>query len=173
MRAMRGFGLLEVVLAMGIVALVLGSVIGVLRMATRRSDLAARRVSAMYLAQESLEQARALRDSAAQDGRNNRWTELFGASSASGRFSHESDPVIGNRWMFRQQASETIQLDGVSYVRTTTVGPLPEEYATQLGLNASAVQQLGRRVEAHVKWGEAAGESVRAATYLMDWRPGS
>ena len=172
MRSDRGFGLLEVVLATGIVALVLGAVLSVLSVSARRADLAARRVTAMYLAGESLEQARALRDSAAQDDRNAHWTGVLPVQE-SGRFERRQDGT-GFHWLFTASPAEEITLaDGVTYKRTVMVAALPQVFGDQIGLPADNLSQIGRHIDVRVTWGTSVGESVRASTYLTDWRPGS
>lgn len=168
----RGFGLLEVVIATGIISLVLGSVLGLLNSTVRKADTAARRTTAMHLAQQSLEEARALRDSAAIDKRNKRWTDQF--STGKGVFSRNNDGQ-GFGWTFNIGSNdEPITLaDGVTYTRTVEVLSLPDTYASQIGMSENESNALGRQVSVVVSWGNGVGESVQASTYLTDWRPGA
>ena len=169
----RGFGLLEVVIATGIISLVLGSVLGLLNSTVRKADAAARRTTAMHLAQQSLEEARALRDSAAIDKRNKRWTDNNQFPTGKGVFARND--IQGFRWIFNTGSNdESITLaDGVTYTRTVDVLPLPDTYASQIGMSKDELNALGRQVSVVVSWGNGVGESVQASTYLTDWRPGA
>ena len=77
----RGFGLVEVLVASAILALVVGGSIALMRSSLRRTVLAADRTVAMNLAQEAIEAIRSARDTTYTDQINNLWQVNIGGDN--------------------------------------------------------------------------------------------
>ena len=190
----RAFGLLEVVISSGILALVLGAATGLIRASLRRTVLAADRSVAMNLAQEPIEQLRSARDSTFIDGNpatnwstylpDSRCDVVLHASSGQNCISYKINPPIGtDAWSVVPGIESPISLNGQDYTREiyiNTPGPssLPPEpsFIANTGIAGAGTTILDtdvvRRIHVIVRWDNNT-QAVEAASYLTNWRSGS
>ncbi|MBI2590021.1 hypothetical protein HYW32_03335 [Candidatus Berkelbacteria bacterium] len=197
--ATRGFGLLEVVLATGILALVVTGAVALLNGALRRANLSAERTTAMNLAQEGIELVRAARDITFIDDENNAWDANLPISTDEGTLQAAgSDPygiayvlVPGSgglyAWQLRKNypptafigggianGIQTIPLNDIDYQREVYVTVPSLGYVTQAGLpNGVTDDDIIRKIKVIVRWGDSAGQAVESITYLTNWRTGT
>lgn len=169
---MRGFGLLEVVIASGILAIVVGAAVGLVRSSLRRTVIGLERTVAMNLAQESIEQLRSARDSIHTDGIVNEWTSGWGDVSceAASNCAPFRVSFVAGRWQVSQTGAEEIEVDGQTYRREVYIS-VPTGYAANVGLGQSADVDLARKVHVIVRW-DGNAQAVESATFLTNWRSG-
>ena len=172
-----GFGLLEVVLASAILALVVGAATGLVRSSLRRTVLALDRTVAMNLAQESIEQLRSARDSTFIDGATNAWDANLPVTDCDGDVLHP-DPscqsfVISQAsgvWSVQQGSAQSIPMNGRDFTREIYIS-VPNGYAANAGLLSQTDQDVVRRVHVIVRWDNNT-QAVESATYFTNWRSG-
>lgn len=174
----RGFGLLEVVLASGVLAMVVGAAVGLVRSSLRRTVIGLERTVAMNLAQEPIEQLRSARDSVHIDGRVNTWTDGWGAAgttSCTGSIV-DTQPACSFRVSYDSQGwrvqggIEEIVVDGQAFQREVYIS-VPSGTAASVGLSSGDDAELARKVHVIVRW-DANTQAVEAATILTNWRSG-
>ena len=157
-RAQRGFGLLEVILASGVLAMVVGAAVGLVRSSLRRTTIGLERSVAMNLAQEPIEQLRSARDSIFIDqvvinGQPNTWKESWPTSSQNlcEVLITDSNPTCsvfrvteksGGGWQINS-GNESISLNGQTYTREVYIST-PAGYAASLGTGATNDAELVR-----------------------------
>lgn len=180
-RSQRGFGLLEVVLASGILAMVVGAAVGLVRSSLRRTTIGLERSVAMNLAQEPIEQLRSVRDSVYIDGAPNTWTDGWGAAGQAGcdgsidlsqsscQTVFEVTKDVNGRWQVQPGRGLPIPLNGQEFRREVYIST-PVGYAINVGTGATNDAELVRKVRVIVRWGD--NQAVEALTYLTNWRTG-
>ncbi|MBI4185438.1 hypothetical protein HY524_00095 [Candidatus Berkelbacteria bacterium] len=195
-----GFGLLEVVLSAGILALVTGASVGLMNGSLRRATLASDRTTAMNLAVEAVEAVRDARDTTAIDATANAWTAYF-PNQLSTSEGTPTNPTPGDSYglvytstgsgnwcvwkLVKTVASpclptainngiETISLGGQQYTREIYLTtPAPLDYPAVAGLTGVTEADVIVKVTVIVRWGNAtAKEAVSSIVYLTDWRSG-
>lgn len=177
----KGFGLIEVLVASAILALVVGGAITLMRTSLRRTVLAADRTVAMNLAQEAVEAVRSGRDTTYTDQIVNSWVANMGGDSpGSTSYKLDLSQLNGQGSVYSLvSGSEVITLNQVDFKREIFVD-IPSGFTANAGikLNGSTVsdRQVIRRIRVLVSWGDLNNpsplEQVEAITYLTDWRGG-
>lgn len=192
----RGFGLVEVLVASAILALVVGGSIALMRSSLRRTVLAADRTVAMNLAQEAIEAIRSARDTTYTDQINNLWQVNIGgdnpdltsyklelrrlSGSSLGSLCLSSASSIGSGCAYGLfPGPENISLNNTEFEREIFI-EVPSGYTSNAGININGSQvsdsQVIRKVTVKVRWGDLNNpsplEQVEAITYLTDWRGG-
>lgn len=187
----RGFGLLEVVLAAGILTLVVGAAIGLMRSSLRRADLSLQRTVAMNLAQEAIEAIRVQRDSTYIDRATNTWDATFSAFSSEDGTLAQAAPDSSFALNFEEtglvssvpleQGTENLTRGDVAFTREIYVTPFDESdtdaYLRLAGFSTSIRNQttdaaLIKRIHVIVRWGTLPTEAVEMVELLSDWRSG-
>ncbi len=188
MTARRGFGLLEVVLATGILSLVVGASTALIRGSLRRTALAADRAIAMNLAQESIEQLRSARDSTYIDNDPaTNWDTFLAVSRADGALTADADtcadaktltpppasPIGSNtKWTLASGCQRSLVLGDRTFQREIYILPGPAGMVRAAGLPTSvAATDVVRKVHVIVRW-DNNQQAVEASTYLTNWRSG-
>ncbi len=183
----RGFGLLEVVLASGVLAMVVGAAVGLVRSSLRRTVIGLERTVAMNLAQEPIEQLRSARDSVHIDGRVNTWTDGWGAAGnpssciegtidsaeqATCPLYRITPPTGSSGWQILRSEAEVLVVDGQTFRREVYL-TVPVGFAKAVGLPPSTATdaELARRIHVIVRW-DNNRQAVEAATVLTNWRSG-
>jgi Tfp pilus assembly protein PilV len=160
-RQQQGFGLLEVVISSGILALVVGATTGLVRSSLRRTVLAADRSVAMNLAQEGIEQVRSVRDSLYIDRKSNSFTDVLPINDQTA--VHLEFSTQDGSWLIKQEPEKLTQND-IEFTR--------ELYITApVSFGSPDDQQLVRKIRVIVRWDDG-NQSVESATYLTNWRSG-
>lgn len=185
----RGFGLLEVVLAAGVLSLVVGASTALIRSSLRRTTLAAERSVAMNLAQESIELLRSGRDSSYIDGQVNDWSGFgvtaggalppsacegglqYDAGCAQASYTVTPPTSAGAPWSITRGV-ESVPLNGTDYSREVYVTLPPASLVQTLGLPSGvASADVIRKVHVVVRWGGNT-QAVESISYLTNWRTG-
>ncbi|OGD65621.1 hypothetical protein A3F08_01095 [Candidatus Berkelbacteria bacterium RIFCSPHIGHO2_12_FULL_36_9] len=147
----RGFGLLEVVVASGILMIVIGSSVTLSRMAIKNSVISLERVQAYNLAQEGMEKMRQIRDSNWID--NNSSTQW-------------NDQLVSK--------DETIVLDNKNFQRVITISDVSDSELSSY-LESQGITQVSdsiKKISVRVSWQEYDLDwNVEIISYLSDWRP--
>lgn len=161
----QGFGLLEVVISSGILALVVGAATGLVRSSLRRTVLAADRSVAMNLAQEGIEQVRSARDSLYIDGQVNSFDEVLKTSDQAVKLrAPQSDSGWAIQSLQSGSSDPILMPNGAKYER--------EIYITApTTFGSPDDQKLVRKIRVVVIWDDGA-QSVTSETYLTNWRSG-
>lgn len=179
----RGFGLLEVVISSGILALVVGATTGLVRSSLRRTVLAADRSIAMNLAQEGIEQVRSARDSTFIDANPSTGWDAYLPIGCDVKLS---DPVdAGCSWKFTQPTGSS------GWVKSRGIeDPVPDMGSQKFTREIYITKAVGfvsntgiqtttpitdddvvRRIHVIVRW-DNGNQAVESATYLTNWRSG-
>lgn len=181
-RAQRGFGLLEVILASGVLAMVVGAAVGLVRSSLRRTTIGLERSVAMNLAQEPIEQLRSIRDSVYIDGINNTWADSWPSSTQTDCQQLTTQcPVFrvtsksGGGWQVQPGAEPPIGVNGQEFHREVYI-TTPKDYALNAGTGSTNDAELVRKLHVIVRWEcDSQGvcvQAVESATYLTNWRTG-
>lgn len=169
----KGFGLLEAILAIGVMTIVITASVSLSRMAVRSSVISLGRVQSYNLAQEGLELVRQIRDNNWLNGK--KWSDgldIAGQSSYKLRFN------AGN-WQL-VKGNEDIVLDDTLYKREIfiekTSGSIGTTSLTDFLKNNYNIDNskdgLMIKVTAKITWVEYGQEwTTTAVTYLSDWKP--
>ena len=175
-RSQQGFGLLEVVIAASIMALVSGSVVALAMNSIQMSILGANRTDAYQLSQEGVEIVRQLRDTTYIDGLPNSWNTPFDTSCASDSCQIKKDAS----GVSLVAGSETVNLATGSastpFTRKITIKPISwyTQDKTSVPNNPTdiTVPPLALQVKCVVSW-QQQGRTISAesSTILTDWRP--
>ena len=159
----KGFTLIETIIAITLITVVITAVAGLILSTLLASQRNIHSVQAMYLAQESLEAVRYMRDS--NWLQNYSWDggkKLWGAnlSEASGLYLDEVPCDPPNNTCFRFSSTEedgqVSMMDDFIFTRMITIAEVEEEAA---------------QVTATVSWQERGVErSLELSTYLTNWQ---
>lgn len=172
----RGFTLIEVLIASGILVMATGAVLRVGQIAVQSEDHALERIRAYRLVEEGFEIVHQMRDSTRVDRSVNTWDGFFPANDVS--VVPVWDP-LDERWQLvapteDNRAADVI--DGVPYERTIIFSEIPADMPpveTLSGDNFSAADLAGqaRRVTVRVRW-ENFDEKfeISADSLLSDWQ---
>lgn len=168
-----GFGLLEVVIATGILTLVITSSLALSRMAIKSSVVSLERVQAYNLAQEGVELVREIRDSAWIDNnKDTTWNNVLGSEGNSGPYSLSNS---FNHWIL-QLGQEEITLDSKQFKREIFIENVDpnSDVSSQLsdsGISNTNGEQL-KKITVKVRWEEYNSLwTINVASYLSNWRP--
>jgi Tfp pilus assembly protein PilV len=186
----QGFGLLEVVLASGILALVIGAAVGLVRNSLSRTTNSLDRTVAMNLAQESIEELRAARDTTYIDQQPNSWDEFLKADNgcdiqlptkptASCSYVITQPSISSPSWIVTtRQQPESIQSSGQKFTREIYITNVSDNYANNVHISNNGVvltpleiKELIRKVHVIVRWNDGS-QAVDSETYLTAWRSG-
>lgn len=174
MKSNKAFTLIEILIAITLTTVVLTTVTGLVLSTLVSNQRNAHLVQATYLAQESLEQMRYIRDSNwlqnySWNGGLALWGGDFEASDFSG--STLALNLAGCPPCFSVDTEETVQLgsafdgDGFEFQRSFTLLPLTDED------DSTQTREDSMEVMATVTWEEHGFErSVSVSTYLTNWQ---
>lgn len=160
-----GFGLLEVILAVGIVILVVAAVVGLSQFVLRGYVTVGSRTTAYQLAQQGVEIARAVRDTGTLDTKpGTDWQTGLQISGASYRQNFAVSCAQGTvcPWQL-SGGTETLTIDGISFTRSI--------FVEDAGLSDSTENANTRKVRVRVNWSEGIRQqSVEVTTFFTNWR---
>ena len=166
----KGFTLIETIIAITLITVVITAVAGLILSTLLASQRNIHSVQAMYLAQESLEAVRYMRDS--NWLQNYSWDggeKLWGAniSEASGLYLDEVACDPPNNTCFRFSSTEedgqVSMEDGFIFTRMITIAEVTDEGGT--------AEEEAAQVTATVTWQERGLErSLELSTYLTNWQ---
>lgn len=166
-----GFGLLEVVLAAGILIIVIGATVTLANMAVKNSVISMDRTQAYNLAREGMELVRSIRDTAWIDGNpTTDWQSGLPLSQDSDDSYGLVYNQLGNKkWSLQKTGSEieggiqTIPLGQQTYSRKIFILP------ADAGIDNN---QLMRKVVVKVEWQDyGLPWSTEISSLLSDWKP--
>jgi len=147
-----GFGLLEVIIASGVLIMVITSSVALSRMAIRSNVVSLERVQAYNLAQEGIEKVRQVRDT--------NWVD--------------KDPVTDWKTNLLPTTNpETVPLNNKDFTRTISIADITD---TELGTNLltygiTNTQDTIKKVNVTVAWKEYDIDwKIDLVTYLTDWK---
>lgn len=180
-RAVTGFGLIEVLISSAILALVLGATIGLTNNSLRRAENSSSRAVAINLAQEAVELVRVARDSTYIDQlliseQPNQWIDIFSSLP-----NNESDPlkleltaIDGENFWRLTPGTENISINNQDFRRELYLTSAGIDYITlsRINIDPGAVsdRDLIRKLKVVVIWGGKASERVESIIYLTNWR---
>ncbi len=181
--AASGFGLLEVLISTGILAMIVGAAVTLATSSLKNSILGTNRTVASQLAQEGIELARQMRDTSYIDGgalgTANSWTSYFDLAKCSGPTAAcqlKQDP--NKRWMFVLGAEVIDVVGGASdatttaFTRSLRVEPV-DALSILVPSNAGGEgEPLALKITSTVSWQDhGRTPTAVSATVLTDWRP--
>lgn len=178
----QGFGLLEVVIASGILAMVVGAATSLIRSSLRRTILASDRTVAMNLAQASIEQLRSARDSTFIDQNPATNWDAHLPVSCDVQLPATVNQACSLKITLPQGAAgwpnpdPTIGVDTVTegnqtFHREIYISVPPASYLQSTGIVGVNVQDVVRKVNVIVRWDNDT-QAVESETYLTNWRSG-
>lgn len=169
----KGFGLLEVVLAAGILVIVIGATVALGNVAIKNSVISQDRTQAYNLAQEGLEIVRNVRDNAWIDSDPN--TTFASVLTNGGPY----ELVLNNgKWALSPTGGdgEKIILGKTEYKRIVNIespgGQVDGLLRNTYNIDNTENGLLEKRIEVTVEWQEyGVLWQVKSSTLLSDWRP--
>lgn len=170
----RGFTLIEVLIASGILVVAAGAVLRISQVAIRNEDQALERVRAYHLVQEGFEIVHQIRDSIRLDKTVNRWDAFLPTDDSS--YAARWDSVSG-RWVL-EPAGTTVdehELDGIKFIRSIVVSVPPTDLLPIKNEAGETVttdwRDVARLVTVTVSW-ESQGQTMKVSgkTLLTDWQ---
>lgn len=186
MKYSSGFGLLEVLIAAGILALIVGAAVALATSSLSNSVLSANRTVAGELAQEGVELVRQMRDtsyvdgpavtSAADVGQANAWSSYFNLAACLGaaRTCGLAKDDLTKRWSLVDGLETIPVVSGVDATTTFTREIRLESVdalAATIPSNPGGVDPLALTVTSTVRWADRGRTlAATAATVLTDWR---
>lgn len=173
----QGFGLLEVVISIGILAMVMGAAVYAGRISLRNNIIANQRSQAYNLVRENLEIIRQMRDSTWVDKSINDWFTPFKDIGFDGKTNHNLS-FSNNKWEIRQGDNEATILDGTKFYKKVYFNRPDASLNNQLKnlTNSENFNTVDNPVMISIKsvvsW-QAYGKeySVTGAINLTDWKP--
>ena len=167
----RGFGLLEVVVAAGILIIVIGASTALSRMAVRTTVISLDRIQAYDLSQQAMEEVRTIRDTnwLAHDNWNT-GLELAAGNQKRGPLylKYQSNQ---KKWSLTN-GDEKITLNNIEYTRTIYIDKADNEINNSLsrvGIDNSTSNNV-IKIIVNVSWQEYGQTwSNEAVTYLSNW----
>lgn len=166
-----GFGLLETVLALGLLVIVVAAAVFLANTALKRSQLNVIRGGAYQIAKEQLELLRQIRDTNFQKGLS--WDGSFPASNFHIFYDSNNVPTINS------SGCKLSPLNNTQYLYYLTVQPLT---STSLPTGADPQSQNNyKKVTINVTWGETdttncnfggwnSSERIQVETILTNWK---
>lgn len=172
-----GFGLLEVLISVGILALVTGGVIGLGNISVKNSIISADRTVAYNLAQEGKEALKQIRDTKWVDGLPNAdhpWNENFDPDD--GKYYIDAD--ADGKFILTNVAGTGIDKNNTNYIRSI-VFSAPDDAAQQNlsvngidNINVTEPNQWMVKAIITVAWREYDRDwTVELPVYFTDWMP--
>lgn len=172
MKKNDAFTLIETLIAITLTTVVITAVTGLILMTLLANQRNFHTLQATYLAQESLEAVRFMRDSNwlqnySWNGGASEWGADFDLGSATELklyLQEEDCPPCFAFTTMEEQATVTSD-NGFEFLRTLTFKPVPDE--SNVGQNLSDIVE----VTATVSWEEkGVDRSVELSTYLSNWQ---
>lgn len=172
----KGFGLLEVVISIGILAVVMSGAVYAGRISLRNNIIANQRSQAYNLVRENLEIVRQMRDSTWIDKSVNSWNTPFANVDYNGS-SHYLTFADG-KWYVQQGDEEAKNLDGSNFYQKVYFNKIDSTLNDQMKtlVNSQNFNTVDNEVMINIKvvvsW-QAYGKeySVTGAVNLTDWKP--
>ncbi|EKD56542.1 MAG: hypothetical protein ACD_58C00151G0004 [uncultured bacterium] len=172
-----GFGLLEVVISIGILAMVMGAAVYAGRVSLRNNIIANQRSQAYNLVRENLEIIRQMRDSTWVDKSVNDWFTPFKNANFDGETNHNL-AFSNNIWELRQGDGALKNLDGTLFSQKIYFKSIDSALNNQFGVltNSQNFNTVDNpviiNVQSQITW-QAYGKeySVTGAINLTDWKP--
>ncbi len=154
-----GFGILEVLIASGIIAIFAGGVVILGNMALRSVVINKHRLQAAYLAQEAVEAVRNIRDSNWVDGEpDTGWDD--GIDNSGGDSEYLDQDLTTDEWKLKS-GDETISLNEVNFIREIRISQ--PNTSEPLGMRT-------KQVEVKVLWEDYGKEKdVTINSTITDW----
>ena len=172
-----GFGLLEVLISVGILVMVMGAAIFAGRISVRNNLIANQRAQAYNLVRQDLEVARTIRDSTWIDENLNNWDDPFATYINDGKTHAIS--FVNKEWVFDVDGSKEINLDGTKFSKAISFNKIEDDdlnkelriLASSENINTLDVTSI-IIVKAVVSW-QSYGKtySVTGAINLAGWKP--
>jgi len=152
-----GFGVIEVLIASGIIGATIFSLYYIFVLGTRLSSDAGNKVSGNFLAEEGLEAARFLRDSG--------WHANISGLTPGTNY-YVAFNKINSAWSIA--ASAPAPIDGVFY-RTLTVENVSRDSDDNIVSSGGTVDPYTKKINIEVAWqGSGATSTILLSTYLAD-----
>lgn len=187
-RAQTGFGLLEVLISVGILALVTGAVIGLGNISVKNSVISADRTIAYNLAQEGQEGLKQIRDSKWVDNSSNitdPWNRDFktaGGPYYIGKYpstpDENGDPNAGKFYLDTNSNLGNKEIDGTTYTRSITFSRPDDEEALDKTFIENGIDNTTEpnkwmiKAIVNVTWSEYGRDwTVELPVYFTDWMP--
>lgn len=168
----KGFGLLEVVICLGIISMVATAALVVGRLGVRMILVANQRAQAYNLARADLEGFRVLRDSTWIDNINNNWNDSFSSAIDNGEYNLSFNKS-SNSWLL-QKGSENVNLDGVKFNKKIVILSTSNSFNQLLQNSAEIINTNGNSlviVQSIVSWDSYGKKySVISSFNLSDWK---
>jgi len=177
----KGFGLLEVVIAAGIISIFAGGVVLLSVASLRSSVINKHRTQAAALAQEAIEGIRVIRDSAWIDqDSTTEWDTNIPLTTPSGSFNRVYYDKSDGKWKIDSfvdspncasgsgvENESWFKLDKVCFNRKLTIENGPNEISNTDG----TTNLTSRKVKVIVTWSDyGKGRDVTVETLLTNWR---
>ena len=169
----RGFGLLEVVVAAGILIMVISGVAMLGKMSVKSSVISLDRVQAYNLAEEGAELVRQIRDTNWLANPNRSWSAGLDISAAP----YSLRKNVDNSWsLLSYSANDDITMDNKTYKREIFIENPTGDVDSKLSLYdpslANSNGEILRKIRVVVSWEEyGQTSSTEDVTYLTDWKP--
>lgn len=161
-----GFGILEVVVATGILVIVISASVILAKMAVKSSVLSLERVQAYNLAQQGIEMVRAIRDTNWIDGDSNTvWNDKLTTGDHGANI---------NNWQLTIDPSDTSSLDNREFRRVINISSIDSAMAQILSqFDPDITSDKMLKIKVSVSWKEYGQDwDTELITYLSDWKPG-
>jgi Tfp pilus assembly protein PilV len=172
----NGFGLLEVVVAVGIVILVVAAVVSLSQFVLRGYVTVGARTTAYQLAQQGVEVARAIRDTGTLDAKPNTYWDTglpVNVNSYRANFRVSCGQSAVCPWELLSNRTEAITLDGINYTRSIFIenAGLSGSECDPNCSGAAGENANTRKIRVNVSWTEGTrAQSVEITTFLTNWR---
>lgn len=176
----NGFGLLEVLISIGILALVAAGVVGLGNVSVKNTVISADRSKAYNLAREWKEILKQTRDTKWVNGAVDSWNSDFKAYADDGNKYYLQGQADGSYSITTDSVNYSkINKDGTDFYREITFSSPDSGVNTNLGNNgiennppAAEKDQWIIKATIAVKWSEYGHDwSVAVPVYLTDWLP--
>lgn len=173
----KGFGILEVLISIGIIVVVATSSVSLTRSVLERNVISMQRTQAYNLVKEGLERARNLRDTTWVDEESSKTFESFEDIGNEGFSIVLKDDSMGFEVKSESEKISMNDSEEIEFTRTYYIEKLDREDLLVRSLNAtieeeSSIEEYFRNVEVNVSWDyKNKTYDVSAATILTDWKP--
>jgi len=161
----NGFGIIEVLIASTIIAMVLSALTAAGRSSLRGSTYTLERAQATNLAQEGIEIVRQIRDTYWIDG-----DPLTGFENlpANGNKSLYFDK-IKNKWDLLSGSNDKTTINGIEFTREIIFSDVGSLIPASGDLN-SVKNEMSRKITVKVSWQNNMG-GIEVSEILTNWRP--
>jgi len=171
----NGFGLLEVLISVGILALVVGGVVGLGNISVKNSVISADRTVAYNLAQEGKEELKQIRDSKWVDGSSSAtipWNEEFKTDGSN----YQLEQDAATKKFYLAPGSKSILLNGTTYTRFVTFSAPDADTQANLLSQTPVIDNANKewmiKATITVSWTEYDKNwTVILPAYFTDWMP--